>query len=91
MVLIDSLSVFSSGLPKWTYSIALKSSLVIAVSSSAVPPSIADEVTELVVSRLSPLVIGCTASGVPEPMLHWSKDGMKLPMEGNGYSILSSG
>ncbi|XP_036834633.1 hemicentin-1 isoform X2 [Oncorhynchus mykiss] len=56
-----------------------------------VPPSIADEVTELVVSRLSPLVIGCTASGVPEPMLHWSKDGMKLPMEGNGYSILSSG
>uniref|UniRef100_A0AAZ3SJS1 Hemicentin 1 n=1 Tax=Oncorhynchus tshawytscha TaxID=74940 RepID=A0AAZ3SJS1_ONCTS len=56
-----------------------------------VPPSIADEATELVVSRLSPLVIGCTASGVPEPMLHWSKDGMKLPKEGNSYSILSSG
>uniref|UniRef100_A0A8C7MZR3 Hemicentin-1 n=1 Tax=Oncorhynchus kisutch TaxID=8019 RepID=A0A8C7MZR3_ONCKI len=56
-----------------------------------VPPSIADEATELVVSRLSPLVIGCTASGVPEPMLQWSKDGMKLPKEGNSYSILSSG
>ncbi|CAB1323870.1 unnamed protein product, partial [Coregonus sp. 'balchen'] len=55
------------------------------------PPSIVDEATELVVTRLSPLVIGCTASGVPEPILHWSKDGMKLPKEGKGYNILSSG
>ncbi|XP_071373120.1 hemicentin-1, partial [Centroberyx affinis] len=56
-----------------------------------VPPSIADESTELVVTKLSPVVIGCTASGVPEPILHWSKDGMKLPKEGQGYSILPSG
>ncbi|KAM4629779.1 hemicentin-1 [Polymixia lowei] len=56
-----------------------------------VPPSIADEPTELVVTKLSPVVIGCTASGVPEPSLHWSKDGMKLPQQGRGYSILSSG
>ncbi|KAM3875993.1 hemicentin-1 [Diretmus argenteus] len=56
-----------------------------------VPPSIADEATELVVTRLSPVVIGCTASGVPEPTLHWSKDGMKLSQHGQGYSILPSG
>ncbi|XP_034035488.1 hemicentin-1 [Thalassophryne amazonica] len=56
-----------------------------------VPPSIADEPTELVVSRLSPVVIACTASGVPEPTVHWSKDGMKLPKEGRGYRILPTG
>uniref|UniRef100_A0A3P8RVT3 Ig-like domain-containing protein n=1 Tax=Amphiprion percula TaxID=161767 RepID=A0A3P8RVT3_AMPPE len=55
-----------------------------------VPPSIADEPTELVVTRLSPVVITCTASGVPEPTIHWSKDGMKLPKTGPGYSILSN-
>ncbi|XP_034531212.1 hemicentin-1 [Notolabrus celidotus] len=56
-----------------------------------VPPSIADELTELVVTRLSPVVIGCTASGVPEPTIHWSKDGMKLHKEGQGYNILPTG
>ncbi|XP_042370765.1 hemicentin-1 [Plectropomus leopardus] len=56
-----------------------------------VPPSIADESTELVVTRLSPVVIACTASGVPEPTIHWSKDGVKLPTEGQGYSILPTG
>ncbi|XP_045905935.1 hemicentin-1 [Micropterus dolomieu] len=56
-----------------------------------VPPSIADEPTELVVTRLSPVVIACTASGVPEPTILWSKDGMKLPKEGQGYSILPTG
>ncbi|KAM7388095.1 hypothetical protein PAMP_024296 [Pampus punctatissimus] len=56
-----------------------------------VPPSIADEPTELVVTRLSPVVIACTASGVPEPTIHWSKDGMKLPKQGQGYSILPAG
>ncbi|XP_070688049.1 hemicentin-1 [Pempheris klunzingeri] len=56
-----------------------------------VPPSIADEPTELVVTRLSPVVIACTASGVPAPTINWSKDGMKLPKEGQGYSILATG
>ncbi|XP_029988074.1 hemicentin-1 [Sphaeramia orbicularis] len=56
-----------------------------------VPPSIADEPTELVVTRLSPVVIACTASGVPEPTIHWSKDGMRLQKEGQGYSILPTG
>lgn len=58
---------------------------------SLVPPSIADEPTELVVTRLSPVVIACTASGVPVPTIHWSKDGMKLPKEGQGYSVLPTG
>ncbi|KAJ0032742.1 hypothetical protein NQD34_002823 [Periophthalmus magnuspinnatus] len=56
-----------------------------------VPPSIADEPTELVVTRLSPVVIACTASGVPEPTIHWSKDGKKLSQDGRGYSILPTG
>ncbi|XP_074524022.1 hemicentin-1 [Halichoeres trimaculatus] len=56
-----------------------------------VPPSIADEPTDLVVTRLSPVVIACTASGVPEPTIHWSKDGIKLHNEGQGYNILPSG
>uniref|UniRef100_A0A4W6D352 Hemicentin-1 n=1 Tax=Lates calcarifer TaxID=8187 RepID=A0A4W6D352_LATCA len=56
-----------------------------------VPPSIADEPTELTVTRLSPVVIACTASGVPEPTIHWSKDGMKLHTQGQGYSILPTG
>ncbi|KAK2908097.1 hemicentin-1 isoform X2 [Channa argus] len=56
-----------------------------------VPPSIADEATELTVTRLSPVVISCTASGIPEPTIHWSKDGLKLSKEEQGYSILSTG
>uniref|UniRef100_A0A8C1K3P7 Hemicentin-1 n=1 Tax=Cyprinus carpio TaxID=7962 RepID=A0A8C1K3P7_CYPCA len=56
-----------------------------------VPPSIADEATELVVSRLSPVVIGCTASGVPHPVLYWSKDGLRLTKDGESYTILPSG
>ncbi|XP_076872442.1 hemicentin-1 isoform X2 [Brachyhypopomus gauderio] len=56
-----------------------------------VPPSIADEATELVVSRLTPVVIGCTASGVPDPVLHWSKDGVQLARDGDVYKVLPSG
>lgn len=62
-----------------------------SVLSFAVPPSIADEATELLVSRLSPVVIGCTASGFPAPVVQWSKDGMRLAKEGEGYKILPSG
>lgn len=56
-----------------------------------VPPFVADEPTEMVVTRLSPVVMGCTASGVPEPTIQWSKDGVALPKEKPGYSFLPSG
>ncbi|XP_077188775.1 hemicentin-1 isoform X2 [Paroedura picta] len=56
-----------------------------------VPPSLADEVTDLLVTKLSPVVIPCTASGVPLPSIHWTKNGIRLPPRGNGYRILSSG
>uniref|UniRef100_A0A8C9N9E0 Hemicentin-1 n=1 Tax=Serinus canaria TaxID=9135 RepID=A0A8C9N9E0_SERCA len=56
-----------------------------------VPPSIADEATELLVTKLSPVVVSCTASGVPVPSVHWTKNGIKLLPRGDGYRILSSG
>ncbi|XP_023195302.1 hemicentin-1 [Xiphophorus maculatus] len=59
--------------------------------SVIVPPSIADEPTDIVVTRLSPVVIACTATGVPAPAVHWSKGGVKLLNKGEGYNILPSG
>uniref|UniRef100_A0A3Q3ALP3 Hemicentin 1 n=1 Tax=Kryptolebias marmoratus TaxID=37003 RepID=A0A3Q3ALP3_KRYMA len=59
-----------------------------SVHFTVIPPSIADEPTEIAVTRLSPVVIACTATGVPEPTIHWSKDGLKLPSEGQGFTIL---
>ncbi|NXL89730.1 HMCN1 protein, partial [Alectura lathami] len=56
-----------------------------------VPPSIADEATDLLVTKLSPVVISCTASGVPAPSVLWTKNGIKLLPRGDGYRILSSG
>uniref|UniRef100_A0A8B9BNN6 Hemicentin 1 n=1 Tax=Anser brachyrhynchus TaxID=132585 RepID=A0A8B9BNN6_9AVES len=56
-----------------------------------VPPSIADEATDVLVTKLSPVVISCTASGVPIPSVHWTKNGIKLLPRGDGYRILSSG
>ncbi|KAH0618306.1 hypothetical protein JD844_017377 [Phrynosoma platyrhinos] len=56
-----------------------------------VPPSLADEATDLLVTKLSPVVIPCTASGVPTPAIHWTKNGIKLLPLGNGYRILASG
>ncbi|NWV14212.1 HMCN1 protein, partial [Ptilonorhynchus violaceus] len=40
-----------------------------------VPPSIADEATDLLVTKLSPVMVSCTASGVPIPTVHWTKNG----------------
>uniref|UniRef100_A0A8D2KTM3 Hemicentin 1 n=1 Tax=Varanus komodoensis TaxID=61221 RepID=A0A8D2KTM3_VARKO len=59
--------------------------------SVQVPPSLADEATELLVTKLSPVVIPCTASGVPLPTVHWMKNGIRLLPRGDGYRILSSG
>ncbi|MEE6496324.1 hypothetical protein FKM82_002300 [Ascaphus truei] len=59
--------------------------------SVQVPPSIADEVTNIFVTNLSPAVIPCTVSGVPSPSIHWLKDGTNLPPKDDTYRILSSG
>uniref|UniRef100_A0A3B5LKZ5 Hemicentin 1 n=1 Tax=Xiphophorus couchianus TaxID=32473 RepID=A0A3B5LKZ5_9TELE len=60
------------------------------IALSVIPPSIADEPTDIVVTRLSPVVIACTATGVPAPAVHWSKGGVKLLNKGEGYNILPS-
>ncbi|XP_019490993.1 PREDICTED: hemicentin-1 [Hipposideros armiger] len=56
-----------------------------------VPPSIADEPTDFLVTKHAPTVITCTASGVPFPSIHWMKNGIRLLPRGDGYRIQSSG
>eukprot|EP00071_Canis_lupus_P006937 XP_005622503.1 hemicentin-1 isoform X3 [Canis lupus familiaris] len=56
-----------------------------------VPPSIADEPTDLLVTKHAPTIITCTASGVPFPSIHWTKNGIRLLPREDGYRILSSG
>lgn len=56
-----------------------------------VPPSIADEPTDFLVTTHTPTIITCTASGVPFPSIHWTKNGIRLLPRGDGYRIQSSG
>ncbi|XP_054704630.1 hemicentin-2 isoform X1 [Grus americana] len=56
-----------------------------------VPPTIADDLTDVVVNRLSPAVLTCYASGVPPPMVLWSKEGAQLGSRGGGYRVLPTG
>ncbi|KAM6193100.1 hemicentin-2 [Sarcoramphus papa] len=56
-----------------------------------VPPTIADDFTDVVVTRLSPAVLTCYASGVPTPTVSWSKEGAQLGSRGGGYRILPTG
>ncbi|XP_036128071.1 hemicentin-1 [Molossus molossus] len=56
-----------------------------------VPPSIADEPTDFLVTKHTPTVIPCTVSGVPFPLIHWTKNGIRLLPRGDGYRIQSSG
>ncbi|XP_069729285.1 hemicentin-2 [Phaenicophaeus curvirostris] len=56
-----------------------------------VPPTIADDVTDVVVTRLSPAVLTCYTSGVPPPAVSWSKEGAQLGSRGGGYHILPTG
>ncbi|XP_043941249.1 hemicentin-1 [Protopterus annectens] len=56
-----------------------------------VPPSIADETTDLLVTKLSPAVVTCTAAGVPKPTISWMKDGRQLLPKGEDYIIQPTG
>lgn len=55
------------------------------------PPTIADDLTDVAVTRLSPAVLTCYASGVPKPAVSWSKDGAQLGSRGGGYRVLPTG
>lgn len=61
------------------------------VTVISVPPSIADEPTDFLVSKRAPALVPCTASGVPLPSIHWMKNGIRLLPRGDGYRIQSSG
>ncbi|KAM9324527.1 hemicentin-1 [Gastrophryne carolinensis] len=59
--------------------------------SVLVPPSVADEVTNIFVNKLSSAVIPCTTYGVPQPTVSWLKDGVPLSPKGEGYKTSLSG
>jgi len=59
--------------------------------TSAVPPTIADDLTDVAVTRLSPAVLTCYTSGVPPPTVSWSKEGAQLGRRGGGYRVLPTG
>lgn len=62
-----------------------------ALSYIVVPPTIADDQTDFTVTKMAPVVLTCHSTGVPAPVVSWSKAGAQLGMRGSGYRVTSSG
>ncbi|XP_059849711.1 hemicentin-1-like [Hypanus sabinus] len=56
-----------------------------------VPPSIADDSPDITVTKMSPVVLTCHVTGIPEPSVTWIKDGARLGNRGPGYKVLPTG
>ncbi|KAM6170210.1 hemicentin-2 [Rhynchocyon petersi] len=56
-----------------------------------VPPTIADDQTDFTVTKMAPAVLTCHSTGVPAPVVSWSKAGTQLGVRGSGYRVSPSG
>ncbi|XP_039085354.1 hemicentin-2 [Hyaena hyaena] len=56
-----------------------------------VPPTIADDQTDFTVTKMAPVVLTCHSTGVPAPVVSWSKAGAQLGIRGSGYRVTPSG
>ncbi|XP_052503745.1 LOW QUALITY PROTEIN: hemicentin-2 [Budorcas taxicolor] len=56
-----------------------------------VPPAIADDQTDFTVTMMAPVVLTCHSTGVPAPVVSWSKAGTRLGVRGSGYRVSPSG
>ncbi|XP_061289826.1 hemicentin-2 isoform X2 [Bos javanicus] len=56
-----------------------------------VPPAIADDQTDFTATIMAPVVLTCHSTGVPAPVVSWSKAGTRLGVRGNGYRVSPSG
>ncbi|XP_056668537.1 hemicentin-2 isoform X2 [Monodelphis domestica] len=56
-----------------------------------VPPTIADDRTDFTVTKMAPVVLTCHTTGVPTPVVSWSKGGAQLGKRGSGYRVSPTG
>ncbi|XP_072488821.1 hemicentin-2 isoform X7 [Notamacropus eugenii] len=56
-----------------------------------VPPTIADDRTDFTVTKMAPVVLTCHTTGVPPPVVSWSKGGAQLGKRGSGYRVSPTG
>uniref|UniRef100_A0A5F8HEY5 Hemicentin-2 n=1 Tax=Monodelphis domestica TaxID=13616 RepID=A0A5F8HEY5_MONDO len=59
--------------------------------SPSVPPTIADDRTDFTVTKMAPVVLTCHTTGVPTPVVSWSKGGAQLGKRGSGYRVSPTG
>ncbi|XP_012495163.1 PREDICTED: hemicentin-2 [Propithecus coquereli] len=55
------------------------------------PPTIADDQTDFTATTMAPVVLTCHSTGVPAPVVSWSKAGTQLGVRGSGYRVSPSG